>query len=392
MRCATHIGVHKAMTTETESRLTDESSPPEREPGSRSRHMKDDDLMNKYEEYRSQLKTTSLLALSGKGTEALIQNLHELETIYTDVGRSSSLRVRFADAQALKDTSNIASVNAKNIKADTELCLDMETLAAKFSSYLSRTPVDDMDDIEHLSNSLLEERCNQFNWLRLGVLFHKISNKPLAMEFLNGPIETEKRVRIRTQHIDDTKGFQSSTAQQVTMNELGNDDQNTSNLVRAVFKKFKAKQRVTPALVNFYKFFIDPESFSQSVENLFFTSFLVKDARVQLVVENEIPMIQIVDETTTRNALEDKVETLYHHIASFDYDTWEKVIQKYDVTESFLGHRLVEGETFVGDSESDDNSDIEDRPLEQVEMVQEQDLSDLSELEDEFLPRKRRKV
>lgn len=39
--------------------------------------------------------------------------------------------------------------------------------------------------------------------------------------------------------------------------------------------------------INFFKFFINADSFGQSVENMFFTSFLVRDGKAGLSVKDD---------------------------------------------------------------------------------------------------------
>ncbi|KAK1866643.1 hypothetical protein I4F81_009160 [Pyropia yezoensis] len=67
----------------------------------------------------------------------------------------------------------------------------------------------------------------------------------------------------------------------------------------------------------FYAFLVDPDSFSRSVENIFHSSFLIKDGRARLVIdaqgEDDAPMEN--DQTILR----------------FDYDKWEEVKATYSI-------------------------------------------------------------
>ena len=43
--------------------------------------------------------------------------------------------------------------------------------------------------------------------------------------------------------------------------------------------------------VNFFKFVVNPESFAQTVENLFYVSFLIRDGKVAYYIEDDEPML-----------------------------------------------------------------------------------------------------
>ncbi|KAJ3323161.1 cleavage stimulation factor, 3' pre-RNA, subunit 1 [Boothiomyces sp. JEL0866] len=74
--------------------------------------------------------------------------------------------------------------------------------------------------------------------------------------------------------------------------------------------------------INFFKFFINPNSFSQSVENLFHISFLVRDGRVNIQESSENGLIIESCEPPTHEQLQDpeyaKLQTILH----LDHQTW----------------------------------------------------------------------
>ena len=43
--------------------------------------------------------------------------------------------------------------------------------------------------------------------------------------------------------------------------------------------------------MDFFKFVLNPQSFGQTVENIFHTSFLIKDGQAQVRNENGVPML-----------------------------------------------------------------------------------------------------
>ncbi|CAH6718970.1 putative non-structural maintenance of chromosomes element 4 [[Candida] jaroonii] len=321
-------------------------------------------MVQDYDKYRKHLKESGLLAFKGEGTTALLENLHELQGLYDNYHKTSSMTVHFSDAQALNDTSNYAAVNAKNLKlGDMGTSLTTKEFTHRLSEFLFDSSLGNGASLDNEPDLTTEERFNQFDWLKLGLLFYNTSSKPIPMEFLNGPLETEKKVRNRRKAVDDTRGIKNTTtAEQLDVDDLEYDEQNTAHLVREIYRTVDQKQSDDGA-VNFFKFFIDPNSFSQSVENLFLTSFLIRDARLKLTVIDDVPMVSKVDNEEFRKVMRsDKSKTdTSHHIASFDYETWQELVQQYNITESYLGHRDIEGEAF---DEADEDSSDEDEEIE----------------------------
>lgn len=67
------------------------------------------------------------------------------------------------------------------------------------------------------------------------------------------------------------------------------DEKGTTELVMHVADILEKKGEVDG--MNLFKFIINPESYSQTVENIFYTSFLVKDKRAAIEFDDNEPVI-----------------------------------------------------------------------------------------------------
>jgi non-structural maintenance of chromosomes element 4 len=69
--------------------------------------------------------------------------------------------------------------------------------------------------------------------------------------------------------------------------------------------------------VNLFEFVINPRSFGQTVENIFYLSFNVRDARARIDMDNGIPMVSYVENLSEdEKAVENKqcvLEMTMHH-------------------------------------------------------------------------------
>lgn len=103
---------------------------------------------------------------------------------------------------------------------------------------------------------------------------------------------------------------------------------------------YKALEKVDPhrSGINFFKFAINPNSFSQSVENIFYISFLVRDGNAGLEVtkEGEIIIRARKGEVPGGNGVDDEGGeggpregdagadgSLHQGVMEFDMETWE---------------------------------------------------------------------
>lgn len=331
-------------------------------------------FLKKYESIRSKLRIENSEAHKGEASTLVLDHLNELKLIYREVQNENNrdTTVHLKDSEAFKDTATFAAVNARNIKlGDMGLSLNQKELVRQIKAYmnpdfLSAEVQNDADDEVPDVDTF-----NCFNWLKLGVLSYTASNRAVLSEFLYGPLATERRkAGVRTRNVDDTRNGSLVTAQNVQVSDISNDtEQNTANMVKSVYSTFSRKSKEEK--INFFKFFVNPHSFSQSVENLFFTSFLIKDARVKLTKDSAgVPMIQRASNIETQQAnTKDNIPHHTHHIATFDYRTWQNLIKTYNITESFLGHRDEPDEVFEGEADSDSESEDpgEDLPFEDAQ-------------------------
>lgn len=95
-------------------------------------------------------------------------------------------------------------------------------------------------------------------------------------------------------------------------------------------------QRRGGAGTPFYAFLVDPDSFSRSVENIFHSSFLIKDGRARLVMRGQVPTLVAkgvgggggdVDAAGEDDTPMENDQT----ILRFDYDKWEEVKATYAI-------------------------------------------------------------
>lgn len=305
-------------------------------------------LLGKYQYLRNKLYEDNSDVYKGNASELVLRHLSELKDIYEIIQREHNrdARVHLKDSEAFMDTSKFAAINARNTRfGDSGISLNQKDFVARLKHYMnsqSAQILQEAPDLEdNISAASKEELFNSFNWPKLGALFFSVSKKAVVSDTLNGPLEVErKRPSQRVSNVDDTKHASSSTASQVQAFDISEDEeQNTAQMVKKVYQIFLEKRSFEET--NFFEVFINPFSFPQSVENLFFISFLIKDAKLSLRLNEEgIPLLQAVDSNNSQyKGLNKDSQNSVHEIASFDYVSWKNLIEKFSINEAFLGNR-----------------------------------------------------
>ena len=190
-------------------------------------------------------------------------------------------------------------------------------------------------------------RFIQFNWFKMGMLYDSLSKNPSSVDHFLGPLLIEKKVRAPTTRREArlTETGRLSTADKVTVNDLTTDqDKTTPELVRRCYKKLLKKVGKDNS-VSLFQCVIDPNSFAKTVENLFYISFLIKDGRLILEQDPDrgIPMLKIKetakDVDKNRQDIQRQKENEFkqnHIIFQIDIPTWRKIIEKFQITSSFM--------------------------------------------------------
>uniref|UniRef100_A0A1A8J9C6 Non-structural maintenance of chromosomes element 4 n=1 Tax=Nothobranchius kuhntae TaxID=321403 RepID=A0A1A8J9C6_NOTKU len=86
--------------------------------------------------------------------------------------------------------------------------------------------------------------------------------------------------------------------------------------------------------ISYYEFVIDPKSFSRTVENIFHTSFLIRDGLARMYLDDdELPCIQPVEEGEIEDA---STSTRNQCIVSISPKIWRELIDAFEIKETII--------------------------------------------------------
>ncbi|KAI1392079.1 uncharacterized protein F4822DRAFT_389577, partial [Hypoxylon trugodes] len=92
--------------------------------------------------------------------------------------------------------------------------------------------------------------------------------------------------------------------------------------------------------IDLLKFVVNPHSFGQTVENMFYVSFLIRDGRIKIDFdENKLPTLHPVDREDESAASKHRAQK-QQAVFSIDMKTWRDIINTFNITEPIIEHRI----------------------------------------------------
>ncbi|CAG8335253.1 unnamed protein product [Penicillium salamii] len=320
------------------------------------------------------------------GNTGLKDALAQANDLYAQVKQTSDATI---DSRLLVNIADLSHKKTSQLALGaTSASIDVDEFVSKCISFMRRGPT----NAAALSSGTQGRRARHsrsqrdpnasdddddagdaMNWDHLGQAACFPHNaRPAVPGWLLGPLSIQKRVRQMTQRkvserIDpslavrpqelqqqDLGGQESANLTQICseinkllgknqierLQKAGDELENTPNVTPDLAQAIMAKHGIADDEgIPLFRFCINPDSFGQSVENLFYVSFLVRDGTVGVSTDSRgLPTLHA---TAPYAPLEAQKQGIQKHQAVFslDYDTWEQVIKLLDLKECVIPHR-----------------------------------------------------
>ncbi|PYH98491.1 nuclear protein Qri2/Nse4 [Aspergillus ellipticus CBS 707.79] len=322
------------------------------------------------------------------GIRDTIQKANEL---FENVKQTSDATI---DSRLLVTAADLSyKKTAQLVLGDASAGVDVDEFVSKCISFMRQGPTDSQAAFPsstqrrrtgHRSqqdpNDSDEDQGDAMNWDWLGRAACFCNNsRPPVPGFLLGPLSVQKRVRqlaprrvreridpskaVAPQELQDKDLDRQETSNLTTMctgiNKLlaktqnhGQDvverqlsrlpDDPSDEMVQDVMAKHNVAD---DGGVPLFHFCINPNSFGQSVENLFYVSFLVRDGLVGISVDSRgLPTLHAAKPHAPSEAQKKGVQK-HQAIFTLDFETWQDLTQVYDIKESIIPHREEESQS-----------------------------------------------
>ncbi|MCJ1268726.1 nuclear protein [Lobaria immixta] len=317
------------------------------------------------------------------GSDGLVKTLEKANEIFESVKQTSDATL---DSRLLVSAADLSAKRTTQLNVgDASHGIDVDDFVGKCITFMRRGPStgdtisssrrrgrqDDSDEDGSAAENSADEG-DAFNWEWLGrqACFPN-SVRPPVPGFLLGPLSVQKRVRKQTQRRErlqkrdprDAVRPEELKSQDLEQVENSNLTTQCKNIRALLVQKMKegaeqASLDVRDGMsvseikavmdrnniasdkgVPLFHFVINPRSFGQTVENLFYVSFLIKEGSVG--IGNDSDGVPTLHGTKARPPAQIKAQSIQKHQAVFhlDYETWEDLIDAYNIEESIIPNR-----------------------------------------------------
>jgi len=330
-----------------------------------------------------------------RGSRGIQNTIREADEIIKNVKQTSTATI---DSRLLVSVGDLAYKKISTMTlGDSSTGIDVDDFLSKCISYMRSTPMADSTQLPSTQrrrqrrpvhndedNDEEDEDVTDLNWAHLGrTLCFPASNRPCLSSFLLGPLSVQKKQRQQTQRraTQRTNLDPATAARPIELDQDALDKQESASLTqicseiaallrRAQEQGEQAVEREVDRLreealdddydppedevralmrkhniadngnVPLFHFCVNPKSFGQTVENLFYVSFLVKEGRVGIEFDSEgMPTLGMVQQ----KSVEERQESVRNQaVFTLDFEIWEELVQSCGIKSCVIPHRRQE--------------------------------------------------
>ncbi|KAF7307996.1 Capsular associated protein [Mycena kentingensis (nom. inval.)] len=282
-------------------------------------------------------------ALTGKidnksTTQELRRGLREANTIVKNVKTNTELVL---DSAFFERTTDCHALAVRNLKWG-RTGFDVDDFVARLGMYMGKMPsFDEGQDENDREDDEDDERF--LDWDRMGRRALAKSRRVPTITTISAPYSAQFKARVRKPRTRvDASGKETQT-QEIGADDIARADNETTasvNNLRSILSELPNADEG----INLFKLVVNPHDFAQTVENIFHLSFLVRDGHAAVDVQDAVPTVWASEEPTDNQRLDlglDKRQL----ILQFDWATWKRAIEVFDIKESTIPTRKKQATT-----------------------------------------------
>jgi len=299
-----------------------------------------------------------------------MDKLEEQNKIYEDVCHPNEA---FMDIEQAKNMTNILKEQTRTLANEQFTITPNDYISA-----LQREFGKDEDNSNGQQNGngsqhiMDDDELIEIDWAAIGSKFASWFLTVPAIQFMNGPLqqcekvpEVQKKVRQVRQKKTFTTDAPVVQPKKVVKQKKADKTETKSRVTH--LKKVLRKKCEDQDGVNPFEFLINPESYSQTIENLFDMSFIMKEGFAQMDVNNESqqPVLSYVSsaERTRRHTMSNngkRAKTNGQCIVKFNPQTFCSLIDTYNIEQSQI-QRADANDTSDEDGDDSDSDDSDEK-------------------------------
>lgn len=357
-------------------------------------------IQRKLREMQRQMRGNPDQFMQDGSPEALINYFDQSDHIMCHVKQTNEAAI---DARGLVIAADLSARRIQRITSgNIGNGIDVDEFVSKCITYMRHGRGFEDDDAPELTSTQRHRRRpghaaanlddednmgdegDMLDWTHLGRFAAVPSvRRPALPGFLSGPLSIEKKIRRMTQR---NSAFKINSLIEVRPQELRAEDLKKSDkndlpsICRKILEQLKKKQddaqdAVESLLdknqvddpeqefvimekyalldtggIDLLRFVINPHSFGQTVENMFYVSFLLREGSIKLEFDSYgRPSLSAQFNADEQERAQGRHGTTRHQaIMSIDMDIWDDIKKAYSIEEPMIDHREEENQQGPG--------------------------------------------
>ncbi|CAO3609108.1 unnamed protein product [Cunninghamella echinulata] len=246
--------------------------------------------------------------LANVNDHGLEETLSQANELFTQVRNTQEAAL---DSRLLVLSADITTQKARNLRMDHNL-FNIEEFISKLKTFCG-------------GNNNTENPNQEWKWEKLGKRAARFGRRGHASNFILGPLSVEKKAKRVVRQVRVTKNKEDLV--QPAKLKIDDVQQQTNETSSNVNQIYKILDKHGPT--NYFKFITNPESFSQSVENMFYVSFLIRNGVAEIDDTSGQPILS----TRAHPSMEELAAGLSKKqiIMNLSIPLWRDIIDTYDV-------------------------------------------------------------
>lgn len=287
------------------------------------------EIRGKYRELiaKANREREELIRPDTDGLGQLIGEVDELFGQVTKLHNKAPTSEAVLDAQLLKTASALGYQKAKKLHVDNKF--DPNVFTQKLITFMHGRRLEG------------EEEVDEEGWEGLGRATAPVFHNATGFTFMLGAFEREpmKRRQHAQKKADEPTGpvvvpvkvkSMAKSHQEVTTEEV--------ERMVGILRELTENEDGDPEPISYFEFVINPDSFSQTVENIFHLSFVLKDGHAKIFMDGDglpviVPAKPHNEEQSGKSVAKKQV------LVSIDMDQWEELIEAFNITEPLIPTR-----------------------------------------------------
>ncbi|KAK3394256.1 Nse4 C-terminal-domain-containing protein [Podospora didyma] len=323
--------------------------------------------------------------------KALLDYLNQADNIIRNVKQTTEATI---DSRGLVIAADLSARRVQRLTSGgVGNGIDVDEFVSKCVTYMTHGRGIEDDEAEELSSTQRRRRQpvnrgalgsddeeevgdegDMMNWSHLGRFAAVPSvRRPAVPGFLLGPLSIEKKTRrqgkrsapfkvsnlreVRPQELqaEDLKKSDKNdlpaickkiyerlelvqrNAQDAAEDEIGSNDDITEEQQAEILDRHSLR---STGGIDLMRFVINPDSFGQTIENMFYVSFLVREGSIRVDFDdNGLPALEPVPKNSSQNTRSNHGAMRHQAIMSIDMPIWKDIIDAFNIKEPIIPHR-----------------------------------------------------